>query len=284
MKVGIVGHGVVGKAVAEGLESKSHKIMIYDKDIKNSKEYGYTNYPLEDIVRMCDIVFICVPTPTNEHGCDLSTVYDVFNKIHFHIAQIAREVEGIELPIIAIKSTCMPGTVDTLAKMYPRVCSNPEFLREKTALHDFLEPDRIIIGSDSEEVRETMAGLYADFDAPIICTSPKVAELAKYMSNAFLMVKVAYSQEMAMVSAMLGVSAVEVAQLVTLDHRIDESHLNPELGKMQAKSPCLPKDVSALITQLDKSGYDSVLLKSAYVGAVDGARLVPSFKIKEAKQ
>ena len=275
--IGIVGYGVVGQAVGEGLAQMGHTIMINDIDPEKSI------CTKEDLVNECEIIFICVNTPTNERGCDLSKVYEAYNDLHYHIAQRTRE-GAIDLPVIAIKSTVIPGTTDSLYKMYPRVCSNPEFMRELTASDDFLRPDRIIIGTHSETVKKTMQELYSSWDAPIFITTPVEAEMAKYLSNAFLVTKVAFSQTAKHICEMVGADPLLIMEMVCEDHRIHQSHMNPLKGKIPKDSACLPKDMMALIKQLEQSGDRPILLQATYVMGVEGSRMIPSFKIVEEKQ
>jgi UDPglucose 6-dehydrogenase len=276
MKVGIVGMGVVGSAIYEGLESKGHE--VYANDVRDIE---YVVNPLDFLVSTCEVIFICVPTPQKEGGvCDLSIVYKVFNDLHYHLAQKMRE-EAMDLPVIAIKSTVIPGTADSLIKMYPRVCSNPEFMTEKNPLRDFLNPDRIILGAKSQVVIDTMVKLYNDFDAPRHIVEPAEAEAIKYLSNSLLLTKVAFSQEISRLCQMLRLNARLVYDGITADKRINPSHLDPTKGRVSIHTPCLAKDMRALIEQLDKSGYDSILLKSAYATAIDGVALRPALKIVE---
>ena len=264
MIIGVIGFGVVGNAVYEGLSKLGHEVWVNDV-----KDIPYHIHTLEEMVLDCEVIFICVNTPTLEKGCDLTNVYEVFNKLHYEIAQMSRSVVDYESPVIAVKSTVIPGTVDTLYSMYPFVCSNPEFMREATAVEDFLHPDRIIIGAHSERVMKTMQELYKDFGVPIFFTEPKVAELAKYMNNAFLVTKVAFSQEVKHICDMLGIDANAVMSLVCKDHRINDSHMNPDPGPIPLDSVCLPKDLRAMIIQLEKSGYISELFDAVWYRGID---------------
>jgi len=274
LTIGIVGYGVVGQALGQGFATMGHTVMINDIDPEKSL------CTKEELVSECDIIFICVNTPTNERGCDLSRVYEAFNDLHYRIAQKSRE-GVVDLPVIAIKSTVIPGTTDTLYKMYPRVCSNPEFVRELTARSDFLNPDRIIIGAHSETVKSTMQELYSGWDAPIFITTPVEAEMAKYLSNAYLVTKVAFSQVAKAICDMAGANPLTVMDAVVADHRITPSHLDPTKGKIAKDSACLPKDLMALLRQLEQSGQAPLFLQSVYTMGVQGAGLLPSFKIME---
>ena len=280
MNIGIVGLGVVGKAIYHGFTEKGHTVYMHDTaDVE--KEYQ-SNFRLkEELMEECSVIFICVPTPSRDNGaCDLTTVFEVFGALHRAWAQ---QPQGVQLtddqPIIAIKSTCIPGTVDTLKKMYPWVCSNPEFLRAEYAVKDFLEPDRIIIGADKESIYERMANLYEAWTCPKVYLSPREAETVKYLSNAYLLLKVAYSEEARILCTRIGVEVEPVMEAVVLDHRIDESHLKP-LGAMPKDSVCLPKDALALIQASLAGGYDPWLLKAALYRGVEGAKIKAKLEVE----
>ena len=255
--IGIVGMGTVGRALYEGFLSKGFKVLC--NDVIDLDSALIENSSKERLVMECDVIFICVQTGSLADGaCDLT-----------HVAKAFEELWGLASrlcvsPVIAIKSTCIPGTVDSFGAGYPMICSNPEFMRRNTAVEDFLSPDRIIIGAKTSEVHEIMAQVYEDWDVPILHYSPKVAEAIKYLSNAYLVGKVAFAEEIMKMSEMLRVSPMELFYGVTLDHRINESHLHPVMGKISLNSPCLVKDLKALIVQLEKSGHDSKLLKAYF--------------------
>lgn len=272
MNIGIVGAGLVGLTMAEGLTSKGHTIFLNDKVQEKSR------FNKEELVLECEIIFICVDTPTDDRGCNLENVYNAFNELHMCIAQATKQ--GLEPPVIAIKSTVIPGTVDTLHAMYPYVCSNPEFMREKHALLDFLTPNRIIVGSHSDVVFKRMKELYSDFYAPLLLTSPKVAETVKYLSNAYLISKVAFAMQSAVLCDALGLDADEVMLYVGMDPRIGASHLKPSLGKIPVDTPCLSKDLLALVTQMNKSKVDATLFSIMASYALEGAKLRTGFTLE----
>lgn len=272
MNIGVVGAGLVGRAVAEGLESKGHTVLLNDVVQEKSR------FNKEELVLECEVIFICVDTPTDDRGCNLENVYNAFNDLHMCIAQATKQ--GLEPPVIAIKSTVIPGTVDTLHAMYPFVCSNPEFMREKSALLDFLSPSRIIVGAHSDAVFSKMKKLYSDFNAPLLLTSPRVAEAVKYLSNAYLVGKVAFAMQSAKLCEALRVDADEVMLYVGMDGRIGPSHLKPSMGKIPVCTPCLGKDVLALVSQMNKSGVDSTLFSVMASYALEGAKLKTSFKLE----
>ena len=284
MRIGVIGLGVVGKAVAQGLTKKGHEVFANDPQYIIGDTINFVSAEECDkieitskkqIVKECEVIFICVGTPPlpRDHpsgfgACDLSTVYQVFNECWEAWGELSTEPDGVHSPTYVIKSTVLPGTVDALSEIYPLVCSNPEFLTERNALQDFLHPDRIIIGTQKEEVIKKMEKVYEDFDYALTIMEPKEAELVKYLSNAFLVAKVGFAMEMAAIAELLNVDAEKVAAGVGLDKRIGPSHLFPEPGKIPFYTPCLAKDTLALIKQLDKSGLNTSYLKSVYKAGV----------------
>jgi UDPglucose 6-dehydrogenase len=149
---------------------------------------------------------------------------------------------------VVIKSTVPHGTAAQVAALLDRsdvvVASNPEFLREGSAVTDFLHPDRIVVGCDSYVVAEWVAGLYAKLAAPVVLTSTASAELAKYAANCFLAVKLSYINEVAELCERTGADIGEVAEVLGHDPRIGASYLGPGPGW---GGPCLPKDAEALL-------------------------------------
>jgi UDPglucose 6-dehydrogenase len=199
-------------------------------------------------VRDADAVLIAVGTPSRrgDGHADLSYVYDV-------ASDIAGALEGFTAVII--KSTVPVGTGDEVERIIRElshdadfaVVSNPEFLRQGAAIHDFKHPDRIVIGTDDERAKKVAAEIYRPLylnQAPILHTSRRTAELIKYATNAFLATKITFINEMADVCERVGADVQEVAHGIGLDNRIGPKflHAGPGFG-----GSCLPKDVRALI-------------------------------------
>ncbi len=242
MNIGVVGYGVVGKAVSAGFLKKGHAVYINDP-------YMSQNCPKIGLAIKCELIFLCLPTPCKQTGeIDLSTLDAV-------IAEFAKYQK---CPPLIIKSTVVPGTTDRYTEKYPNLtfAVNPEFLREKTALKDFLSPERTVIGCADNQTRQLLYTLYTDFDAPVISLSPTEAELVKYASNLFLVGKVAFTCQIEAACKKLGADAKRVLHAVGLDSRIGPSHLEPA-GKIKADSPCLPKDTAAFISFLRENSLDS---------------------------
>lgn len=202
-----------------------------------------------------DIVFVCVGTPSLPDGSiNLSYVKEA-------VENAARNMgEGI----IVIKSTVFPGTTEKIlrpiAEKYSNKISlamNPEFLREGKALHDFMHPDRIVIGARDEKTAEMLKELYKPIDAPILVTNPTVAELIKYASNAFLATKISFANEIGNLAKLLGIDVYEVMKGVAMDHRISPYFLNAGIG---FGGSCFPKDLKALRAGAKKLGYNMHLI------------------------
>jgi UDPglucose 6-dehydrogenase len=199
-------------------------------------------------VASADLIFLAVGTPMRrgDGHADLSYVYAA-------VAEIAPHLNGFT--VITTKSTVPVGTsreiVRRLRKLSPNadfaVCSNPEFLREGSAIQDFTHPDRVLVGCEDARARELMERLYKPLalrNAPIMFVSPESAELAKYTSNAFLAMKISFINEVADLCEELGANVQEVASAMGKDGRIGDKFLHPGPGY---GGSCFPKDVSALI-------------------------------------
>ena len=261
-RIGIIGFGYVGSAVANGFKHYGHEIHIFDIDKKKlemAKKEGYiVHKTLGELVNNTDIIFVCVPTPPKEDGsCDTSIVENVVEKI----AEAAKEEK-----IVVIKSTVIIGTTDKIIDKVSKVNDkikvifNPEFLRAKSAKEDFLNPDRIVIGGYDKKAIETVEELYKPFNKPIIITDSKTAEMIKYASNAFLATKVSFANQIKIICDKLGIDAKKVMDVVTMDHRINPSHLDPTKGPFGGV--CLPKDLDALIKKTEEIGVENSLLKA----------------------
>ena len=284
MSLGIFGTGYAGLVTSVCLAQLGHTVTAIDKDpdivaslsdgtptihepglrdlLAANLDAGRLRFTTsaEDGVSSSDIVFLCVGTPSRADGrADLCQVEEVARTI-------APLLDGYKL--IVEKSTVPARTADwiewTIRRMAGSerefdVASNPEFLREGSAVRDFLEPDRIVIGADTERARALLLGLYqGSFDCPIVVTSVTAAELIKHTSNAFLATKISFINLVSDLCAELGVDVATVARGVGLDPRIGGHFLNAGLG---FGGSCLPKDLSALITVAEDNGVDVAMLR-----------------------
>jgi UDPglucose 6-dehydrogenase len=211
---------------------------------------------LTEAIRGATALFVCVGTPPTEGGKpDLRALTGLLTE--------AARVPAIDRTIVVLKSTVPPGTNrlahDLLGKRV-QVVSNPEFLREGTAIADFFQPDRVIVGSPDEEAALKIAGLYLGVDAPLLVTGWEEAELIKYATNAFLAVKISFANEVAAICDQLGTEAPDVLKGLGLDHRVGPHFLRPGPGY---GGSCLPKDVQALLYTAQHSGVGLDLIPAA---------------------
>lgn len=218
---------------------------------------------LDYAVKSSDVCFIAVGTPEGEDGsCDLQYVMQVAESI-------AKSMNGYK--VIVDKSTVPVGTGEKVAELikkhtnYPfDVVSNPEFLKQGNAVDDFLSPDRVIIGSNSEKATAIMQEIYAPFFRTgnrVIVMDVKSAEMTKYTANSFLATKISFMNEIANICEKVGADAEKVRVGITTDSRIGNKFLFPGIGY---GGSCFPKDVSALINIAEKNGIDNSILKAVH--------------------
>lgn len=201
-----------------------------------------------------DVVFMCVPTPQGDDGsADLSYLVSAVDSVAPLLDAGA---------VLVNKSTVPVGTARMVADLLGRndvpVVSNPEFLRQGTAVHDFLHPSRVVIGGDDPVAVSTVASLYAEVDAPILTMKTASAEALKYAANAFLATKLTFINAMADICEAVGADIFDVARGVGLDPRIgaDMLRAGPGWG-----GSCFPKDTRALVNIAAQGGYDFALLR-----------------------
>ncbi|KOV92891.1 UDP glucose 6-dehydrogenase [Streptomyces sp. NRRL B-3648] len=206
-------------------------------------------------VAEAEVVFLCLPTPMGAGGAaDLAAV-----------EAVAGEIRDVLRPgcVVVNKSTVPVGTCERVAALLGRadvtVVSNPEFLREGRAVHDFLHPDRIVIGSADRAAARRVADLYAALDAPLVLTDPASAELTKYAANFFLAMKLSFANNLATLCERFGADIADVTEGIGRDPRIGSAFLRPGPGW---GGSCLPKDTHALLTVCERSGVDFPLLNA----------------------
>ncbi|MDQ2706831.1 MAG: UDP-glucose/GDP-mannose dehydrogenase family protein [Actinomycetota bacterium] len=203
-----------------------------------------------------EILIVCVPTPMGIGGvADLTVVESV-------IEEIRRGMPAGS--IVVAKSTVPVGTSERIAELMARpdvaVVSNPEFLREGFGVHDFLHPDRIIIGSATQDAAERVAALYARVGAPTVLTDCASAEMIKYAANCFLAIKLSYVNALAELCERLDADVTNVTEGLGYDRRIGSSYLSPGPGW---GGSCLPKDTAALLQLSDTVDFEFRLLRAA---------------------
>ncbi len=273
MNLAIIGTGYVGLVTGVCFAKLGHHVTCVDIDQEKIRkinngvspifEEGLDNLLLTNkdkiaatadyssALQKSDITFLCVGTPSLKNGTiDLSYLKEAIKQI----ATILKNKNSWHL--VVVKSTVLPGTTHNivlpLLEQYSGkkvgidigLAMNPEFLKEGVAIKDFLEPDRIVIGSNDERSRITLRELYKNFSCPIIATSLSAAEMIKYASNAFLATKISFINEIGNLCKKLGIDTYDVATGMGLDKRIGRPFLDSGIGW---GGSCFPKDVDALI-------------------------------------
>lgn len=283
MKVLVIGTGYVGLVQGVCLAEIGHEITCIDVDAKKVQKLKKAVSPIyepgiEDLIKknvkggrlsfdtslkkhinVSDVVFIAVGTPSDEDGsADLKYVFAVAEEIGRHLKKEA---------IVVTKSTVPVGTnrkvKDVIASHYEgdlEVISNPEFLREGSAIEDFMHPDRIVIGfHENQKAAEKVAALYKPLKAPVLMTDLETAEMIKYASNSFLAVEISFINTIAQVCEHVGADVKKVAKGMKLDKRIGpKAFLAAGLGY---GGSCFPKDVKALIRIAKDHKVDFRILK-----------------------
>ena len=217
---------------------------------------------LEETVSESDFIFISVPTPMQKNGSiDLSIIYDVFVNIN----KINKRTDNI----IILKSTVTPGTTDVIQKTFCdlNIVFNPEFLTEKTSRLDFINQQRVVLGGKDKYIKK-VEQLYRDrFKyCHIIKTDYKTAEMIKYFSNIFFMVKLSFANEMYKITSAINADWDVVLEGAVSDGRIADSHLNvpgPD-GRLGFSGSCFPKDINAFMSFADKLGLNINTIKGAW--------------------
>jgi len=298
MKIGVIGTGYVGLVTGTCLAELGHEVICVDAirqkiDLLNNggcpiyepglieliraqRQAGRLSFST-DLAAMApdrDAIFLAVGTPPKPDGeADLSF-------LEAAVAELAPHLAGFTA--LVTKSTVPVGTGDRierqLAGLRPdadvAVVSNPEFLREGSAIGDFLQPDRIVVGTDDLRARETMQRIYAPLTskgAPLLLTDRRTSELIKYAANAFLAVKISYINEIADLCEELGADARRVAEGMGLDARIGSRFLEPGPG---FGGSCFPKDTDALLSTGRAAGVPLRVVTAASTANRERKRLL----------
>jgi len=278
--VAVVGAGYVGLTTAACFAHLGHKVVCADIDVARIEalvrgEVPIVEQGLDAVVRegldsgrlsfvvgapaaaaQAEFVYLAVPTPQGSDGrADLS-----------YIERAAHEIGPVLAPeaIVINKSTVPVGSTGVVERALERsdvyVVSNPEFLREGSAVQDFLHPDRVVIGADDQSAAIRVASLYVGVPAPLMVTDPASAETIKYASNAFLATKLSFINAVATICERVGADVNDVVLGMGYDKRIGHDFLRPGPGY---GGSCFPKDTSALVRIAEDAGYDFALLRSA---------------------
>lgn len=268
-KISIVGSGVVGQATGIGLAHHGNNVVFNDTNMKkilNLKSKGYkATKDFFETVYNSDIVFICVPTPTTNGQIDLSFVKSTIKELGKALKKVSK------YRVLVFRSTILPQT--TRKFIIPRlekksgqkagkdfgVCMNPEFLRERNPLEDFLHPARIIIGELDRKSGDILESLYYPFNCPIIRTNLDTAEMIKYTSNLFLASKISFFNEFYMTCTKLGINSQTVSEATSLDPRIGKYGI---YGGKPFGGTCFPKDLAAFLAFTKSNGLSSRILNA----------------------
>jgi len=283
MKICIVGTGYVGLVTGTCFAEIGHDVICVDNAPEKVKMLNSGQMPiyepgLEEMVKKnaaagrlkfttstkegvekSDVVFIAVPTPPQPDGSvDLSFM----EKVSREIAEVLTRYK-----IIVDKSTVPVRTGEKVSEIIRRYCkskvefdvvSNPEFLREGFAVQDFLKPDRVVFGVQSQRPVHALREIYAPLNAHVVVTDINSAELIKHASNSFLALKISYINAISVICEAAGANIEQVAAGMGMDKRIGRDFLNASLG---FGGSCFPKDLSAFIKIAEQLGYDFALLR-----------------------
>lgn len=283
MKICIIGAGYVGLVSGACFADLGNDVICVDNDPKKIKSLKAGIIPiyepgLEEVikrnekegrllfssnikegVRKCEIIFIAVGTPSRDNGeADLSFVENVSREIAVSMPSYRLIVEKSTVPVNT--GEWVEHTIKVFNKRNIKfdVASNPEFLREGSAIKDFMNPDRVVLGVKSEKAKDILVELYKPLKAPIVVTDIKSAEIIKHASNSFLATKISFINAISGLCDKVGADIVEVSRGIGLDRRIGKEFLNAGIG---FGGSCFPKDLSAFIRIAEKVGYDFGMLK-----------------------
>ena len=245
---------------------KKIKMPFYEKGledmIKKNVKVGRLSFSasIKEGVEKSLVIFICVGTPPRPNGeADLSYVEKVARDIANNMTSYRLIVEKSTVPVETGKWVEHTIRLNVRKKIKFDVASNPEFLREGTAVHDFLYPDRIIIGVQSKRAKQILYELYKGIEREIVVTDINSAELIKHASNSFLAAKISFINSVANICERAGADIAKVAHGIGLDARIGREFLKSGIGY---GGSCFPKDVDAFIHIAGKLGYDFGILKA----------------------
>jgi UDPglucose 6-dehydrogenase len=280
MNIAVIGAGYVGLVTGAGLAGLGHRVRIGEADPEKVATLNAGGVPFfeadldrlvseaiadgllsfhadnHDAVTDAEVVIIALPTPPADDGsADLATIDAALRDLAPSLS---------ENTVVALKSTVPVGsearfqqTLDDLGAA-ATVVSNPEFLREGSAVGDFFGPDRIVIGTRNQQAAERLVEMYRSIQAPVLITDPASSEMIKYASNAYLATRITFANALANLAEGVGADIADVLKGMGYDRRIGFHFLNPGPGY---GGSCFPKDTKALVSIADDAGYDFSLLR-----------------------
>ena len=281
MKIGVFGSGYVGLVTGSCLADLGHEVFCVDVDenkinslkngeitfyepglkelVKRTTDKGRLKFSTsaQECIEFSEVIFNCVGTPRNEDGsANLTYIFQV-------VESVKKYSNGFK--VLINKSTVPPGTAkrcqELLENTSVKVVSNPEFLKEGNAVHDFTHPDMIIVGSQDEGATAIVKKMYSGLIRPyfqVIETNWESSEMIKYANNCFLATKISFINEIANICDKVGADVKTVARAIGKDYRISPKFLNPGVGY---GGSCFPKDIRALVNVAKQNGYDAKLLQ-----------------------
>ena len=283
MKITVIGAGYVGLVQCVCLADFGFDVTCIEKDSDKLKELKFGRIPfyepgLEDLfkknleknrlnfinkysdnISRSDVIFICVGTPPKKNGQSNLNFVDQATK------EISKKIKGYT--VVVSKSTVPVGTSRRIERILKKkkparmfdVVSNPEFLREGSALEDFIRPDKIVIGCRTSKAEKILKKIYKPLNRPYVITNNETAEIIKYANNSFLATKITFINEIADLCENIGAKVETVAKALGLDGRIGPKFLHPGPGY---GGSCFPKDVKSLIYQGNKNSSDLTIIKA----------------------
>ncbi len=282
-KIAVIGTGYVGLVTGSCLAELGNKVICIDNDKAKIDVLASGKIPIyepglaalvkknikskrlcfsssvKDGVKFANIIFIAVGTPPREKGeADLSAVENVSAEIARHMKTYKLIVEKSTVPVET--GRWVESTLNTFQKHRVKfdIASNPEFLREGSAIKDFMHPDRIVIGVNSKKAEDLLKKLYAPLKVPIVVTDIKSAEIIKHASNSFLSMKISFINAISRICDLCGADITKVAEGMGLDRRIGRAFLDAGIGY---GGSCFPKDLAAFIHIAEMLGYNPEILK-----------------------
>ena len=278
--IAVVGTGYVGLSCGACLSALGHRVTCIDIDSAKIEQLNHGEIPiyeegLEDLVKRCseegrlqfttnlqkgledaEVIFLCLPTPQREDGsADLSFLLTAVTQLASYVADES---------IVVIKSTVPMGTHSRVEELFVgrkiHVATSPEFVREGSAIKDFFNPDRIIIGTRTTTIAERLERIFDGIKSTILVTDPESAETIKNASNSFLAMKLSYINAMAIICELYGADILDVSRGIGLDSRIGSNFLQAGPGW---GGSCLPKDANSLAFTANAKGYSFSMLQEA---------------------